>query len=49
MKTIPVCLKKLKDVVTKEVFKKAVCNKLNAKVNNLESRIPDATTLIHLN
>ena len=40
-KTVP-------DLVSKEVLKKTVYNKLNAKVN-LENKIPDATTLIYIN
>ena len=40
--------KKLRDVKSKEVVKKRVYNKLNTKVNNLENKIPEATTLIHL-
>ena len=36
------------DLVSKEVLKKTVYNKLNGKVN-LENKIPDATTLIYIN
>ena len=35
------------DLVSKEVLKKTVYNKLNAKVN-LENKISDATTLIYI-
>ena len=49
LKTIPVDLKKLSDVIDNEVVKKAKFNTLNTKVNNLEKKIPDATTLIHIN
>ena len=42
-------MKKLSDVLSKEVVNKIVCNKLNTKVNNLENKIPNATSLIHLN
>ena len=49
LKTVPIDLKKLNDVVSKEVVKKTVYNKLNKKVNNLEKKIPDATTLIQTN
>ena len=45
LKTLPIYLKKLSDAVSKEVLKKTVYNKLN----NLENKIPDATTLIHIN
>ena len=49
LKRFPVDLKKkLSDVVSKEVVKKTVCNKLNKKVNNLEHKIPDATNIIHI-
>ena len=45
LKILPIYLKKLSDAVSKEVLKKTVYNKLN----NLENKIPDATTLIHIN
>ena len=41
-KTTPAPLKKLNGVMRKKVVKKTVCNKLIMKV-------PDATTLIHMN
>ena len=49
LKAGPVDLKKLSDVVDNEVVKNAKFNTLKAKVNNLERRIPDATTLIYIN
>ena len=49
LKTVPVTLKKLSDVVNKKVVKNSKIEKLNAKVNSLENRIPDETTLIHIN
>ena len=49
LKTMPVDLKKLSDVIDNEVVKNAKFNTLNTKVNNLEKKIPDATTLIHIN
>ena len=49
MKTVLADLKILSDVVSKEVVKKTVYNDLNAKVNKLENRNFDATTLIHIN
>ena len=49
LKTVPVDLKKLSDVVDNEVVKNAKFNTLETKVNNLEKKIPDATTLIHIN
>ena len=36
-------------MVDNEVVKKHKINTLKAKVNNLEKKIPDATTLIHIN
>ena len=48
-KTFPVDLKKLRYVVSKEVVKKTVYKKLNTKVNNLENKICDASTLIQSN
>ena len=49
LKTVPVDLKKLSDVVDNEVVKNTKFNTLKTKVNNLEKKIPDATTLIHIN
>ena len=49
MKTVPIDLKKLSDVVGKEAVKNTIFNKLNTKENNLEKKITDATTLIHIN
>ena len=42
-------LKKLSDIMNKEIVKNTKSNKLNAKVNNLEKKIPDAATLILIN
>ena len=47
LKTVPIDLKKLSDVV--EVVKNTKFNTLKRKVNNLEKKIPEATTLIHIN
>ena len=46
LKTVPVDLKTFSDEVKEEVLKKTVYDKLNTKVNNLENKILDATTLI---
>ena len=46
LKTAPIDLKKLSDVMSKEVVKNTKFNKLNTKVNNLENKIPDGPTLI---
>ena len=46
LKTVLEELKKISDVVDNEVVKNT---KFNAEVNNLEKKIPDATTLIHIN
>ena len=49
MKSVPVDLKKISDMVDKKVAKDAKFNTLNIKVNNLENKIPDWTTIIHIN
>ena len=49
LKTVPIDLKKLSDVVANEVVKNAKFNTLKTKVNSLEKKISDATTLIHIN
>ena len=49
LKTVPGDLKKLSDIVDNEVVKNTKFNTLKTKVNNLEKKIPDATTLIHIN
>ena len=49
LKTILVDLKKLSDAVDNEVVKNTKSDTLNTKVNNLEKKIRDATTLIHIN
>ena len=48
LKTFPLDLKKLSDVVANEVVKNTKFNTLKTKVNSLEKKIPDATTLIHI-
>ena len=48
LKNVPVELKKLSDAVDNEVVKITKFNILKTKVNNLEKKIPDATTLIHI-
>ena len=48
-KNVPVDLKKLSDVVANEVVKNTKFNTLKTKINNLEKKIADATTLIHIN
>ena len=42
-------LRKLSDVVSKEVVKNTKFSTLNTKVNNLKRKIPEATSLIHIN
>ena len=49
LKTVPVDLKKLSDVIDNEVVKNTKFNTLKTKVNNSEKKIPDAATLIHIN
>ena len=46
LKTVPVHLKKLSDVLDKEVVKNTKFNSLKTKVINLEKKIPDTTILI---
>ena len=48
-KTIPADLKKFSDVVDNEVVKSTKFNTLKTKINSLEKKIPDATTLVHIN
>ena len=49
LKIVSVDLKKLDYVVANEVVKNTKFNTLNTKVNSLEKRISDETTLIHIN
>ena len=49
LKTVPVDLKKLSDAVDNEVVKNTKFITLKTKVSDLEKKIPDATTLIHIN
>ena len=46
VKTVPVDLKKLSDVVDNEAVKNAKFNTLKTKVNEFEEKITDATSLI---
>ena len=49
LKTVPVDMKKINDLVSKEVVKKSVYNTRNTKLNNLEKKIPDTFNLIQRN
>ena len=49
LKTIPVELKKLSDVINKQVVKNTEFNTLKTKVNKFEKEIPISTSLIHIN
>ena len=49
LKSVPLDLTKLSDVVDNEVVKNTKFNTLKTKVNDLEKNIPDATTLIPIN
>ena len=49
LKTIPVELKKLSDVINKQVVKNTEFNTLKTKVNKFENEIPNSTSLIHIN
>ena len=48
LKTVSVDLIKLSDAVDNEVVKNIKFNTLKTKVNNLENKIPNATTLIFI-
>ena len=49
VKSVPVDLKKVSNLVEKEVIKNTKFSTLNTKVNRSEKKIYDATTLIHIN
>ena len=49
LKTVPVDVKKVSDVADNKVVKNTKFNTLKTNVNNLDKKIPDATTLIHTN
>ena len=49
LKNVPVDLKQLSDTVGNEVVKNTGLNTLKTKIDNLEKKIPDATTLTHIN
>ena len=49
LKILPLDLKNLSNVVSREVLEKKLYNKVNLKVNNSESRNVDASTLIQIN
>ena len=49
LKTVPVFPKKLTDVVTNEVVKNTKFSTLKTKINSLEKKAPDTTSLIHIN
>ena len=42
-------MKKLYDVVDKQVVRNAKFKTLKTKLNKLDKKIPDATTLVHIN
>ena len=49
LKTVPIDLKILSDVVGNKVVKNKTFNTLKTKVNKSDKKISDATTLIHIN
>ena len=49
LKTVPVDLEKLNDVADNEVAKNTRFDTLKTKVNKLDKKITDATTLTHIN
>ena len=48
-KTVPIDVKMLSDVIENEIVKKTKFSTISAKVNILENKISDATTLVHIN
>ena len=44
LKTVPIDLKKINDVVDNDTFKNTKFNTLKTNVNSLEKKNPDATT-----
>ena len=49
LQIVLICFKKLSHSVNNEVMEKTVNNKLKAKVNKLNKKVLDATTLIDIN
>ena len=49
LKHVSVDLRKYSAVVNEAFLTNIKCNKLNTEVNNLENKIPDATTLNQIN
>ena len=49
LKTVPIDMKKVSDVIDNDVVENKKINTLKTKVHSLEKKIPDATTLIHIN
>ena len=49
LKTVPVNLKKLSDVVDNEVVKNSKFNTQNTKVNGLEKKISNPTSIVYIN
>ena len=49
LKTVPACLKIFCNVVDNEVVKNTKFSTQKTEVTNLDKKIPDATTLIHIN
>ena len=48
LKAVLVHLKNLSDIVNDEVVKNIKFNTLKTKLDNIDKKIPDATTLIHI-
>ena len=49
LKDVPVDLKNLSDVVDNKVVKNTKLSTVETKLNNLDKKIPDATTFIGIN
>ena len=48
LENTPKCLKKISDVVSKEIVENTTFNTLKTKVNKLDKETLDAITLIHI-
>ena len=49
LKDVPVDLKNLSDVVDNKVVKNTTLNTIETKLNNLDKKIPNVTTIIGIN
>ena len=49
LKIVAIDLGKLSNIVDNEIMKNTKLSKIRTKVNNLDKKIPDATTLVDVN